>query len=199
MRIVLGSTSKSRNELFKLALPEGVHLIDERLNPDIDEKAIRHTDPHKLVLAIANAKADVIEAQAKPLADMMVTADSVIVFGDAIREKPESEAQAKEFLQSYGKTGIPAKCTTGVVVTNLKNGKRASAVDESLQYFDEIPDEVAHQIIEVGEIMFCAGGFVLEEPLIYPYIGKREGEEEAVRGMPIAATKKLIIDTIAAM
>eukprot|EP01134_Creolimax_fragrantissima_P002240 CFRG2240T1 len=199
MKIVLGSTSKSRNALFEKALPEGFSLIQERLNPDIDEKAIRRSDPNELVLAIANAKADALIDQAKELADFLLTADSVIVFNGQVREKPIDAEEAKVFLQSYGTTGYPAICTTGLVVVNLKTGTRHSDVDVSYQYFDCVPDEVANALIEKGEILFCAGGFILEDELLRPYIGQRTGEEEAVKGMPIATTRRLIQEASSAV
>jgi len=37
----------------------GVRLA-RTINPDIDEKAIRHADPAQLVLALAEAKADAL-------------------------------------------------------------------------------------------------------------------------------------------
>jgi septum formation protein len=40
--------------------------------------------------------------------------------------------------------------------------------------------------------MYCAGSFVVEDPLLQPFLGKREGELESVQGMPIALTNKLL-------
>jgi septum formation protein len=84
----------------------------EVIKADIDEKAIRHDTPTKLVLALAHAKADAIIAQLKqqqqqqqqeaaaaagqPGSDvgLLITCDQVVVHEGQIREKPEDVAEA---------------------------------------------------------------------------------------------------------
>ena len=80
------------------------------ISPDIDEKAIRRSDPKEMVLAISEAKTDraleLIESDPSFAAnrpDFLICGDQVIQFKDQIREKPIDEAQAKNHLQSYGK------------------------------------------------------------------------------------------------
>jgi len=196
--VMLGSSSKWRAKLVAGTLPEGFTLFPEQIAPDIDEKAIRREDPHELVTAIAQAKTDRLleildakpEGSAKP--DLLICADQVIVFDGTIREKPEDVAQAKSHLQSYGANGKPAECTTGLVVTNLKTGERANGVDVAKQFFKPIPDDVADALIAKGDIMYCAGSFVAEDPLLEPYLGDLEGEFESVQGMPVKMTQDLL-------
>jgi len=51
---------------------------------------------------------------------LVITSDQVIVCNGQLREKPESEAQCREFLRSYSLH--PAEAIVGVVVTNTKTG-----------------------------------------------------------------------------
>uniref|UniRef100_A0A7S2SGP4 Maf-like protein n=1 Tax=Mucochytrium quahogii TaxID=96639 RepID=A0A7S2SGP4_9STRA len=196
MSVVLGSSSRWRASLVEKALPTGFTLHPKQLSPDIDEKAIRRPDPNDLVTAIANAKTDallkVIEEKGASDADYLICADQVIVFDSVVREKPIDKAQAKEHLQSYGEQNKPAVCTSGIVVTNLRTGKRYSGVDIAIQHFLKVPDQVADALIEKGDIMYCAGSFVAEDPLLEPYLGPREGEMESVQGMPVALTVSLL-------
>ncbi len=77
---------------------------------DIDEKAIRHDDPHQLVLALGRAKRDAIlakmrledsEAMTGPQrATFLITCDQVVVHEGQIREKPESDEECRRFIES---------------------------------------------------------------------------------------------------
>lgn len=58
--------------------------------------------------------------QLKDEAALVITSDQVIVYQGQIREKPEDEAQAREFLRSY--EHHPAEAIVGVAVTNTKTG-----------------------------------------------------------------------------
>jgi len=98
----------------------GVRLA-RTINPDIDEKAIRHADPAQLVLALAEAKADALMPRLQnEEACLVITSDQVIVYEGTIREKPKDEAEAREFLRSYAYH--PAQAIVGVTVTNTKTG-----------------------------------------------------------------------------
>ena len=55
-RLILGSSSKFRQKLWQ----EYFKGNTEFCAPDVDEKAIRHTDAETLTLMIANAKADAL-------------------------------------------------------------------------------------------------------------------------------------------
>jgi hypothetical protein len=65
MRVVLGSSSKWRQNLFKKHFPEHFHEGEVLVFPtaDIDEKAIRHSNVETMVVRIAQAKADTILAK----------------------------------------------------------------------------------------------------------------------------------------
>eukprot|EP00039_Didymoeca_costata_P002687 m.61911 g.61911 ORF g.61911 m.61911 type:complete len:222 (-) comp11464_c0_seq1:49-714(-) len=204
--VMLGSSSKFKQGLAAQAMPDPVHTVSFNLHPkfvspDIDEKAVRRADPQEMVLAIAQAKMDKLLELLDPKngdslgnPDLVIAADEIILFGDTVREKPEDEKQAKEFLQSYGKEKVPAICLNGVVVANVKSGVRSFGVDKSVQYFECVPDDVVQKLIDKGDVMYCAGGFTVEDPLLEPYLGKREGEIEAIQGMPIQLTKQLILE-----
>ncbi|GBG27791.1 Maf-like protein DDB_G0281937 [Hondaea fermentalgiana] len=198
VKVMLGSSSKWRAKLVAGVLPEGFELFPEQVAPDIDEKAIRRDDPHELVTAIAQAKTDrlleILDARPAEAArpDVVICADQVIVFDGTVREKPVDAAEAKSHLQSYGAEDKPAECTTGLVVTNLATRKRVNGVDVATQAFKPIPDDVADALIAKGDIMYCAGSFVAEDPLLEPYLGERNGEMESVQGMPVRLTQDLL-------
>lgn len=68
---------------------------------------------------------------------------------------------------------------TSLVVTNKKAGKRVEVVDIARQYFDPIPEDVIDALIAKGDVLYSAGGFTVEDPLLAPYLGTREGTEDS--------------------
>lgn len=42
--------------------------------------------------------------------------------------------------------------------------------------------------------MWCCGGFVVDDPLIMPFLDKREGEEDSIIGLPMRLTHQLIAE-----
>mmetsp|Transcript_23177 Transcript_23177/g.64361 ORF Transcript_23177/g.64361 Transcript_23177/m.64361 type:complete len:275 (+) Transcript_23177:85-909(+) len=201
IRVILGSSSKWRAQLVGRAIPDGFVLVPGGVAPDIDEKALGDRShgalAKELVSRIAQAKADALipklRAEDPPVADVLITADQVIVFDGTVREKPVDKDQALEYLQSYGLTGHPAECVTGVVVSCVSSGKRFSGVDVAWQYFHQLPDDVANAVIAKGEVMHCAGSFMVDEPMLHPFLAERKGEVESVEGMPIALTTELLL------
>ena len=59
--------------------------------------------------------------------------------------------------------------------------------------FEEIPDLVCEALLDKGDVMSSAGSFVVEDPLIAPFLGSREGELSSIRGLPGALTRRLLM------
>lgn len=121
---------------------------------------------------------------------ILITCDQVIHYQNTIREKPESSQQCREYLASYEK--YPAVTVCGVVALNTRTGKMEKGYDIAKQHFKHIPPNIVDQLIAKGDIMHCAGGFMIDDPLIRPYLGEREGTEESIIGMPMHLVKELI-------
>jgi septum formation protein len=181
MKIILGSQSKGRKKIM-----EEMGLEFEVMSADIDEKAIRHDDPKKMVLSIAQAKADALRAQLNESA-VLVTADTVVVWQNEVREKPKDAQEAIIFLHGYNIA--PAKVVTGVVVTNLATGKSQSVVDVATVYFKHHSDEEIGRLVTDGHVLNYAGAFTL---LDKGHVERIDGTIDSVIGLPKDLTKKLI-------
>jgi len=83
------------------------------MSPDIDEKAIRSSDPREMVLLIARAKSAALKERLTDPA-ILITCDQVISCDGQVREKPETTERAYQYLESYATH--PAECICGVVV-----------------------------------------------------------------------------------
>ncbi|CAI6012675.1 unnamed protein product [Closterium sp. NIES-65] len=168
--------------------------------PGIDEEAIRSADPNELVSLLSRAKADALltklKAEGRTFAEsadvptLLITADQVVVHEDRILEKPLSEAEAREFIRGY--SCAPARTVGAVLITNLNSGKQAAAVDVAEVYFRAIPDSVIDQLVAEGDIFYCAGGLMVEHPLVAPLVEKMVGGIDAVMGLSKETTVALI-------
>ncbi len=184
MQLILGSMSESRNRiLHDLGFPFVV------MRPNIDEKVIRHSDPVKLVLALAYAKAEALLPSIHEQS-LLITSDQVVVWNGTIREKPIDQAEARYFLKSAHE--YPAETVTSVVVTNTKTGERFEGVDRVQIFFLPLPEEVIEALIIEGNVFRCAGGFMVEDLRISPFILRLEGDMNSVMGLPKILTKKLL-------
>ncbi|KAI4366366.1 hypothetical protein MLD38_022253 [Melastoma candidum] len=194
--LILGSASGARRKVL-----DDMGYEFTVVTADIDEKAIRKDDPEDLVMALAEAKAEAI-CQRLPRSDyntdlkptLLITCDQVAVYEGAVREKPSSEEEAREFLRGY--SGGYAATVSGVLVTNLKSGTRKGGLDRVEIHFNEIPNEVIEALIAEGIVLKSAGGLIIEHPSIVPYVKQVAGTTDSVMGLPKALTEKLIKDAL---
>ena len=158
--------------------------------------------------ALAGAKADTIVARlrngtAKSVGDddvtsfdttrsLLITCDQVVVHEGAIREKPESEAQARLFVRSYG--DAPATTVGAVAVTDVLTGERfGPIVDRCSVFFNPIPDDVVDALIAEGTCLHCAGGLMVEHPKMISLTKKTEGSTDALMGLSKASVGELLL------
>jgi len=186
MKLILGSASKWRKQILDKA---GIPV--ELMSPDIDERQFHDNDIKKLVLKIANAKADALIKKIHEPA-ILITADQMVVCGDEIFGKPNTSLKAKYFIKCYQKN--PAYTITAVVVTNTETKKRISGVDVVEIHFHPIPDDVVDQLICHEDLLTCAGGFQIEDEKgeLNPYIKSISGDIDSVKGLPVKLLKELI-------
>lgn len=194
LHVVLGSSSKWRKAVFESYFP-GLPFTTNAA--DIDERAVtagyaaRGTaNPEALTLALAHAKATAILAKNIGNTSLLITSDQVLSFKGTIREKPRDEDECRRFLRSYA--DHPAVTVTAVLVTNTKTGFHAEGVDIAKQNFHPISEHVISELIAKGDVLHSAGGFTVEDPLLAPYLGAREGTEDSIMGLPIALLSALL-------
>lgn len=192
--ITLGSNSSTR----KMILHEnGFHYTTTAA--DINEKAIgnRLRDPPKeLVVVIALAKANAIMSKQQQQQathrtnDILLTADQVVVYDGCILEKPVDLTEARVFINRYSNSC----CSTvgSIVLTDVNNSKQVCGVDTATIHFDVIPQQVIDKIIDEGEVIHCAGGLMVEHPLLQPYIKQVDGTYDSLMGLSCALLASLL-------
>jgi septum formation protein len=94
------------------------------------------------------------------------------------------------YLTSY--EHAPAQTVSAIYVLNTLNGKSAEGVDVCKQHFNRIPDDIVEQVLDKGIIFHCSGGFMIDEPLLQPYLGERAGTEDSILGLDMELLKRLM-------
>ena len=123
---------------------------------------------------------------------LLITSDQVVVHRGVILEKPESAAQARAFIRGYAHAS--ARTCGAIVVTNLASGAVAAALDTATVFFREIPEASVEALIAEGDVFFCAGGLMVEHPLVAPHVERMEGGMDSIMGLSKALTQRLLIE-----
>lgn len=184
MKLILGSSSKFRRQVM-----DELGLQYDTVSPDIDEKAIRFSDPDELVLAIANAKADAVCMHVHEPA-LVITSDQVVVWNGEIREKPTSIEQAREFIRSYSEH--PAVIVNGMTVTNTETGKRVQGVEAMHAWYMPIPEIHVELLATHDNALLSAGGLRFENPIMQKFMIHTDGSRDIALGLPKKLLTKLL-------
>lgn len=199
--LLLGSASFTR----KLILKE-MNIPFHKFVRPIDEKALgdRSNDPpRELVLTIAQAKmkalVDCLIAGDYEDADLphnhhhpegigkewiLLTGDQVVTCRGRILEKPESIEEARTFVGQYPQH--PPSTVGSCVLHHYPSGIQVSGVDTATVHFrDTLPGAtLVDTLVEQGEpILSCAGGLMVEHPLVQEHIERIDGTQDSVMGL----------------
>ena len=208
--LILGSGSFTR----KLILKEmGIdYLVIKR---PIDEQGIgdREKDtPHNLVLTLAKAKMNHLvqelesgncDTELKNGCDnevgprIVLTGDQVVIHAGKVLEKPRSIEEAKAFCAGYASS--PPSTVGSCVIQHIPSGIQVSGVDSATIYFlpsisrVEGGKDLIDLLLEDGApVLDCAGGLMIEHPLVQQHLEKIDGTEDSVMGLSKALVERLL-------
>lgn len=200
-RIILGSSSSSRRSIMdQLASQHGFSYCVRTAGIDESNPAFRDPSPRTLVLKLARAKAAAIveklRASQEPLEGLLVTCDQVVTHSGNVLEKPTSREEAERFIDGYGQA--PASTVGATVVSDLRTGLQLEDVDVCHIHFSPIPASTRAALIDEGEVFYCAGGLMVEHPLVTPHVTRMEGTQDAVMGLSMATVMRLLLQAMEA-
>lgn len=189
--IILGSSSS-----FRKSILESYNWTFSTISPDIDEKSIRTNNPMELPLKIAIEKAKALEKvlSTRNEETILITSDQVSLFSGVVREKPENEEQAIEYLSSYSNNQVMTVCA--VVVTHYPSLRQAIGVDTATVKWKEITPEIISRVVARKEVFNSCGGFIIEDEDLKECILEIEGTSDSVRGLPMHTLIKAIKEVI---
>lgn len=154
--------------------------------PDVDEHVLPGEKPAAYVTRLSRSKAEAVVARAP--GEVILAADTTVVLGGKIFEKPTSPANAVDMLeQLQGKTH---EVLTAVAVA--ENGRLEQALDVSRVTFRLNSRKTLEEYVATGEPLDKAGAYAIQG-LGAPLIERVEGDFFGVMGLPL----RLALDLLA--
>ena len=173
MNIILASQSTARKRALDIL------GIKYRCIPaQIDEKAIRNTDPFKMAIAISEAKA---YAVASKETGIIIASDAFLFFDGKVLEKPTSLDEAKLMLKQL--SGQHHTFITGLAVYDTQSEKMRSAVSGCDIYFRDLSDKEISDYCETYPVLTFASGFDADG--VIRFSTKIEGACNFITAMPM--------------
>lgn len=186
--IILASGSPRRKELLKKICAE--FLIEPC---EVEEKIFAENPK---ILAISNAKMKAETVAKKYPRDVVIGADTIVVFEGKIFGKPEGERGAIEMLKIL--SGKRHEVITGLAI--VKNFKTFTDFEVTEVFFGEMSDEEILNYVATGEPLDKSGSYALQGGTAQ-FIEKIHGDWANVVGLPLyrlrilAKSIGLIIDS----
>jgi septum formation protein len=181
IRLILGSNSPRRAEILKM-----LGLKFEKSVPDIDENIDLKELPSDYAQKLAAKKALALEAEGK---GVIIAADTIVVLGDKIINKPENNEDAMEMLNML--SGKTHSVITAVALRKTGSEKAVYGYSESRVKFHNLTSEKIRNYIDSGEPFGKAGAYAIQGgggELVEGY----EGELDTIIGFPAKLFKDLI-------
>ena len=175
-KVLLASNSPRRKELL-----QGIDIDFEiKVLPDIDESYPASLPVEEVAEFIAKKKAGSYTNNLKE-DELLITADTVVIFDGAIFGKPNNKDEAKEMLTAL--SGKTHRVISGVCLATLKKQISFSATSEVL--FSELTSQEIEYYIDRYSPFDKAGSYGIQEWIGYIGVEHLSGSYFNIMGLPI--------------
>ena len=173
LKLVLASASPRRRELLEAA---GIEF--EVRVPAVEEVRRVGEAPADYVVRLACEKAMAVDAADD---EVVLGADTTVVLGDAVLEKPRDRADARRMLALL--SGREHLAMTGIC---LRRGESCvSAVETTLVHFGAVSAAEIEAYVATGESMDKAGAYAIQG-IVSRWINRIDGCYSNVVGLPVS-------------
>ena len=171
---ILGSNSPRRKEILKeIGLDFSIYPsnIDENFNKEIELKDIP--------VFLAEKKGNALKNKLKEN-DILITADTIVIYNNELLSKPENTYQAKEMLEKL--SGKSHKVITGVCLLSRNNKSIFSS--KTIVTFNDLDKFEIDFYINKYKPFDKAGSYGIQEWIGLIGVKKIEGSYTNVVGLP---------------
>jgi septum formation protein len=171
---ILGSNSPRRKEILKeIGLDFSIYPsnIDENFNKEIDLEDIP--------VFLAEKKANALKNKLKEN-DILITADTIVIYKNELLSKPENSYQAKEMLEKL--SGKSHKVITGVCLLSKNNKSIFSS--KTIVTFNDLDKFEIEFYVNKYKPFDKAGSYGIQEWVGLIGVKKIEGSYTNVVGLP---------------
>lgn len=171
--IILASASPRRQQFFReLNIPFNIAI------KPIDEVFPKELEREQIVCYLAELKANAFENLQNN--DLLITADTIVLFEDKVIEKPKNAEEAFEMLKKL--SGNMHEVFSAVCFTTLE--KQITVHDMTKVWFKKLHDDEINYYIENFNPFDKAGGYGIQEWIGLIGVNRIEGSYNTVMGLP---------------
>jgi septum formation protein len=179
--LVLASSSPRRAEILR-----AVGWPFEACPAGVDETRRAGEAPEEFVRRLAREKAESVAATR--LFGLVLGADTTVVVGGDLLEKPRDEGDARRMLRLLG--GRWHEVLTGVALVRAESGRSVVGVERTRVRFAEMSEEEIAWHVETGDVLDKAGAYAVQGRAAL-FIEAIEGDYWNVVGLPVRLVYEL--------
>ena len=179
--LVLASASPRRAEILR-----AVGWPFEAVPADVDETRREGEAAEEFVRRLAREKAETVAAQR--LFGLVLGADTTVVVGREVLEKPRDEEDARRMLRSL--SGRWHEVLTGVALVRAESGRAVVGVERTRVRFAEMTEEEIAWHVQTGDVLDKAGAYAVQGRAAL-FIEAIEGDYWNVVGLPVRLVYEL--------
>ena len=185
-KIILGSASPRRQELL-----QSLEIDFEIRISNVDEEYPERLKEKEISEFLATKKSETLSATIKEN-EILITADTIVVKGNRILNKPKDKLEAKEMLQFL--SGDKHKVITSVCLASKQKQEVFSSVTQV--YFKMLSNEEIDYYIKEYQPIDKAGAYGIQEWIGLIGIEKIKGSYFNVVGLPVVKLYQKLIQFV---
>ena len=184
-KIILASKSPRRAEILRMIKVNFIVApsnINEEINPKIEQ--------NETAINISKAKAEAISH--KYPKDIIIGADTIVVFNEEIFGKPKDINESKKMIKAL--SGNSHKVITGVTIMNKRLGTLKTFSETTEVFVQKIPVEKIDYYINNFNTLDKAGSYGIQE-WFSVWIKRINGCYYNVMGLPVSKLYRYLVET----
>ena len=183
-KIILASESPRRAEILKMIKVNFIvapSKIKEEINPKIKQ--------NEIAIDISKAKAETISH--KYPNDIIICADTIVVFDEEIFGKPKDKNESKKMLKAL--SGSSHKVITGVTIINKRLGFLKTFSETTEVFVQKIPTKQIEFYVNNYNTLDKAGSYGIQG-WFSVWIKKINGCYYNVMGLPVSKLHRYLVE-----
>ena len=183
-KIILASQSPRRAEILRM-IGVDFKVESSNIHEEINQK-IKHNE---IAINISKAKAEKISH--KYPSDIIIGADTIVVFNEKIFGKPKDKNESRNMLKAL--SGNCHKVITGVTIMNGKLGVLKTFSETTKVFVQKIPTKQIEFYVNNYNTLDKAGSYGIQE-WFSVWIKKINGCYYNVMGLPVSKLHRYLIE-----
>lgn len=178
--IILASASPRRKELLKKIIPDF-----KVCESNIDETIPQNIELNSVAEHLATKKA--LNVYKNNPNDIVIGADTIIVFDNKIYGKPKNQAEAKEMIEKF--SGNRHIVITGVCIVDKNKTLSFSSVNE-VEFYSLNNNEI-EDYLSTASYFDKAGAYAIQD-LGGLFVKEIKGDYNSIIGLPISRLHRIL-------